>query len=99
MDSKQFDELESNLKKAVHVAKGRAAPKTIYVMVTPAQIKAVRRKTGMSQADFARTFHLSLDTVKGWEQGKRSPDAAASNYLRLIQANPEFVQETMWAGP
>ena len=97
MDDKLFGELESNLKEAVQITKGRASPKTIYVMVTPAQIKAVRRTIGMSQAVFARTFHLSLDTVKGWEQGKRSPDAAASNYLRMIQADPEFVQKTIAA--
>ncbi len=58
MDNKLFDELESNLKKAVHIARGRTSPKTIHVMVTPAQIKAIRRKTGLSQAAFARTFHL-----------------------------------------
>ena len=97
MDDKLFDELESNLKQAVHIAKGRASPKTIYVMATPTQIKAVRRKTGLSQAVFARTFNLSLDTVKGWEQGKRSPDAAAKNYLRMIQADPELVQRTITA--
>ena len=97
MDNKLFNELKSNLKKAIHIAKGRASPKTINVMVTPAQINAVRRKTGMSQAVFARTLHLSLDTVKGWEQGKRSPDAAASNYLRMIQADPGFVQKTVAA--
>ncbi len=97
MDEKLFQELETNLKEAVKVTKGRAAPKTSYVFVTPAEIKAIRRKVRMSQAVFARAFHLSLDTVKGWEQGKRSPDAAASNYLRMIDANPEFVQKTIAA--
>ena len=51
----------------------------------------------MSQASFARAFHLSTDTVKGWEQGKRKPDAAATNYLRLIQANPKLVRKTLAA--
>ena len=96
MDDKLFNELESNLKEAVKIAKGRVAPKTAYI-VTPAEIKAIRRKAKMSQAMFARSFHLSLDTVKGWEQGKRAPDAAASNYLRLIQADPDFVQKTIAA--
>lgn len=45
----------------------------------------------MSQAVFARTFQLSLDTVKSWEQGKRRPDTAEANYLRLIKADLEFV--------
>ena len=97
MDDKLFNELEANLKEAVDVAKGKVTPETAYVVVTPSTIKAIRRKVNMSQAMFARSYHLSLDTLKGWEQGKRSPDAAASNYLRLIQADPEFVRRTLAA--
>ena len=97
MDDKLFNELEVNLKEAVDVAKGKITPETAYFVITPATIKAIRRKVNMSQAMFARSYHLSLDTLKGWEQGKRSPDAAASNYLRLIQADPEFVRRTIAA--
>ncbi len=97
MDDKLFNELEANLKEAVDVVKGKVAPETAYMVITPATIKAIRRKVKMSQAMFARSYHLSLDTLKGWEQGKRSPDAAASNYLRLIQADPEFVRRTIAA--
>ena len=97
MDDELFNELEANLKEAVDITKGKVAPKTAYIMVTPMSIKSIRRKVKMSQAVFARSFHLSLDTLKGWEQGKRTPDAAASNYLRLIQADPDFVRETIAA--
>ena len=97
MDDKLFNELETNLKEAVDVAKGRVAPETAYFVITPATIKSIRQKVKMSQAMFARSYHLSLDTLKGWEQGKRTPDAAASNYLRLIQADPEFVRKTIAA--
>ena len=51
----------------------------------------------MSQASFARAFQLSTDTIKGWEHGKRKLDAAATNYLRLIRANPELVLKTLAA--
>ena len=51
----------------------------------------------MSQAVFARTFQLSLDTIKGWEQGKRGPDAAATNYLRMIKADPQHVLRALEA--
>ena len=44
MDDKLFNELEANLKEAVKVAKRHMAPKTTYVVVTPAEIKAIRRK-------------------------------------------------------
>ena len=49
------------------------------------------------QSVFASTFRLSLDTLTGWEQGKRKPDAAAANFLRLIKADPDYVQRTLAA--
>ncbi|MEM8682184.1 MAG: NadS family protein [Pseudomonadota bacterium] len=97
MDDKLFKELDANLKEAVQVAKGAKAPKSVYVALSPAEIKRIRAGTGMSQAAFARSFRLSLDTVKGWEQGKRKPDAAAANYLRMIQADPDYVRRTLAA--
>ena len=97
MDDKLIKELDANLKEAVKVAKGAATPKSVYVVLTPADIKAIRASVKMSQADFALSFQLSLDTIKGWEQGKRKPDAAAANFLRLIHADPEHVQRTLAA--
>ena len=97
MDEKLFEELDANLKEAVKVAKGTTAPKFVYVVLTPAEIKTIRKSVNMSQAVFARSFQLSLDTLKGWEQGKRKPDVAAANFLRMIKADPEFVQRTLVA--
>lgn len=95
MDDKLFKELNANLKVAVKLAKGTSAPKSVYVVLAPAEIKAIRANVNMSQAVFARSFQLSLDTIKGWEQGKRRPDAAAANYLRMIKVDPEHVQRTL----
>jgi putative transcriptional regulator len=97
MDDKLFKEFNANLKEAVKVAKGTSAPKSVYVVLSPVEIKAIRASVRMSQAVFARSFQLSLDTIKGWEQGKRKPDAAAANYLRMIQADPEHVQRALAA--
>ncbi len=97
MDDKLFKELDANLKEAVKVAKGTSAPKSVYVILSPAEIKAIRANVKMSQSIFAHSFQLSLDTIKGWEQGKRKPDAAAANYLRMIRADPEYVQRMLAA--
>ena len=97
MDEKLFEDLDANLKEAVRVAKGTTAPKSVYVVLTPVEIRSIRASVNMSQAVFARSFQLSLDTLKGWEQGKRKPDVAAENFLRMIKADPEFVQRTLVA--
>lgn len=69
MDKKLFQELDANLKEAVSVSKGDSKPKSMYAVLAPADIKAIRASVIMSQAVFARSFQLSLDTIKGWEQG------------------------------
>ena len=97
MDGKLFRELDANLKVAVKIAKGSSVRTSVYVILTRAEIKRIRASVKMSQTVFARKFQLSVDTVKGWEQGKRKPDAAAANYLRMIQADPEYVQRTLSA--
>ena len=97
MDRKLFQELEGNLKQAVKSVKGDDEPKSVYFVLSAVDIKAIREGVEMSQAVFARTFQLSLDTIKGWEQGKRGPDAAATNYLRMIKADPQHVLRALEA--
>ncbi len=97
MDDKLFEELDANLNEAVKGTKGTKGPNSVYVVLRPAEIKAIRASVGMSQSVFASTYRLSLDTLKGWEQGKRKPDSAAANFLRMIKADPEFVQRTLAA--
>ena len=88
MDEVLFKKLENSLKQAVKITRGEIRPKTVYVVLSPQDVKDIRLGTEMSQAVFASTFNLNINTIKGLEQGKRTPDAAATNYLRMIGVNP-----------
>lgn len=59
-----------------------------FVTHEPVDVKAIRAATGKSQADFARTYHLPVGTVRDWEQGRRQPDAPARVLLSIIRADP-----------
>jgi putative transcriptional regulator len=52
-------------------------------------VAAIRTRLGLSQAQFARRFGVSVGTVRGWEQGRRVPDGPARALLRVIAAEPE----------
>ncbi len=54
-------------------------------------IRALRNRLGMTQEQFARTFHLPLGTVRDWEQGRTRPDAPALALLAVIDREPEAV--------
>ena len=62
-----------------------------YPPPSPAQLRALRTKLGLSQAQFARRFGFTLDTVQQYGQGRRRPSGPASTLLRVIEAEPEAV--------
>jgi putative transcriptional regulator len=47
------------------------------------------RRLGFSQAEFAQRIDVSLDTIRNWEQGKRSPTGAAKALLKVLDKAPE----------
>jgi putative transcriptional regulator len=58
-------------------------------------VKAIREKLSLTQAQFATTFHLSLATIQAWEQGQSLPDPVARTLLRVIERNPEAVKDAL----
>lgn len=51
--------------------------------------RRVRRRLGFSQAEFAARIGVSLETIRNWEQGKRSPTGAAQALLKVLDKAPE----------
>lgn len=51
--------------------------------------RRVRRRLGFSQAEFASRIDVSLETIRNWEQGKRSPTGAAKALLKVLDKAPE----------
>jgi putative transcriptional regulator len=51
--------------------------------------RRVRRRTGLTQADFASRLGVPVDTVRNWEQGKRLPAGPARALLRILDKAPE----------
>lgn len=54
-------------------------------------VKAIRSRLGMTQAKFSDTFGFSLDAIKHWEGGRRTPEAPARTLLTVIDKNPAAV--------
>src|SRR5580700_3934626 len=54
-------------------------------------VKAIRNRLGMTQAKFSDTFGFSLDAIKHWEGGRRTPEASARTLLTVIDKNPAAV--------
>ena len=69
----------------------------VYTLPRPMDVKAIRRKTGMSQTQFADTFALNRRTLQDWESKKGAPLGAVRAYLKVIDRNPAAVIEALRA--
>jgi putative transcriptional regulator len=54
-------------------------------------VKAIRSRLGLSQAEFSRRFAVSQRSLQEWEQGRRRPDGAVRADLTVIERNPKAV--------
>ena len=88
--SKAFDEIHTGLRDAKKHAKGKKSKVIVHTPET-IDVKAIRKKTGMSQQRFCATFGISLGTLRHWEQGLRVPRGAARVLLKVVDYNPGTV--------
>jgi putative transcriptional regulator len=67
------------------------------VSLSAVEVRAIRRRTGLSQATFAARYGLNLRTLQDWEQGRAQPDAPARAYLLVIDREPRAVARALAA--
>ena len=93
---KAFNEINAGLLEAIEHAAGNET-KTIVHKPKPVDVKAIRKKTGMSQKQFSNIFGLSVGTLRHWEQGERNPRGPALVLLNVMDKNPQAVLDALLA--
>jgi putative transcriptional regulator len=58
-------------------------------------VRQVRARCGLTQAAFAERIEVPIETVRNWEQGKRSPRGPARALLKLIDKAPDVAFATL----
>ncbi|EBS4084831.1 transcriptional regulator [Salmonella enterica subsp. enterica serovar Newport] len=59
------------------------------------KIKEIRQASGLSQSKFAELISVNVDTLRNWEQGRRSPTGPAKALLRAIANDPRNVIQAL----
>ena len=80
-----------------------AAPVTTYVapaeMARSPAVRDLRRRTRLTQLEFAARLGVPVETIRNWEQGKRMPRGPARALLAVIAHAPETVFAALAADP
>lgn len=90
MVGKAFESIKQGLTEAIGQATG---PQVGVKVWHPAavDVAALRGRLGLSQAQFAARFGVSVATLRHWERGDRNPQGPALVLLNLIDRDPEGV--------
>jgi putative transcriptional regulator len=94
MSRKAFEKIADGLREAVAVVRGEAKPAKLHIP-SEIDVRAIRRKLGLSQDDFAGRFGFTVNQIKDWEQGRARPIGGVRAYLMIIDRDPKAVIEIL----
>ena len=90
MDKALFERLTASMTQMNEIDEGVRQPSRTF-HIDALKIKEIRQVSGLSQAKFASLISVSVDTLRNWEQGRRSPTGPAKALLRAIANDPLHV--------
>lgn len=97
---KAVDSIMAGLEEAHAYIKGDTSRGvTTVVKIPDLNVSEVRGKVGLSQEEFARTFGVSIGTLRNWEQRRVRPDGPARVLLTVIDRDPASVLKALRIGP
>ena len=86
----------ASLREAVDWAEGKKVPVRVTTVEVPMlDVRATRKRLGLSQAEFAARFGFQPATLRNWEQGRTRPDGPARVLLAVIARHPEAVEDAV----
>ena len=92
---RRLEEIAQQMRRASVAAAATAAP---AASSDAAYARGVRARTRLTQAQFAARIGVPLETVRNWEQGKRSPRGPARALLKLIDRAPDVAFAVLGEG-
>lgn len=88
-------EFVQSVQQMADILTGKMAPSRSYRAPPAVDVRAIRKRLGLSQTAFANRFGFSVAAVREWEQGRRRPEQAARTLLLVIARNPQVVMEAL----
>lgn len=94
MDKVLFERLTQSMSQMNEIIEGTREPSRTF-RIDAMKIKEIRQASGLSQSKFAELISVNVDTLRNWEQGRRSPTGPAKALLRAIANDPRNVIQAL----
>ena len=96
MNEKDFQKLVKSVKQMGSIMRGEDLPHRRTVL-GKIDVKALRERIGLTQAEFSTMIGVSIRTLQNWEQGRREPEGPAKALLRVVEKQPQAVMSALSA--
>ncbi len=91
-----YETVKKGLEEALAFSRGETDGARVHEIELPdIDVMQIRRKTGLSQSEFARSIGVAKGTLLNWEHGRRRPTGPAQVLLALISKRPSVVQDLL----
>ncbi len=94
MNDELFNELVASVKEGGAILRGDQDASRVFHL-DPVDIKSIRDRYNLTQAQFAAMLGISVRTLSNWEQGRRVPEGPAMVLLRVADKHPEAVLDAI----
>jgi putative transcriptional regulator len=94
MRKQDFEKLAESIRQAGRIRRREAKPSRVLEFA-PVDVKAIRRRLGKSQSEFAHMIGVSVATLQNWEQGRRRPEGPARALLQVAATDPQAVAKAL----
>ncbi|HLF66761.1 MAG TPA: helix-turn-helix domain-containing protein [Gammaproteobacteria bacterium] len=83
----------------IEAIEGALDAKEAGKMVRPcAEVSQIRHELNLTQKEFAKRYHINVETLRNWEQHKRTPDMTSLAYLTCIAKRPRLIEKLLGHG-
>ena len=91
-----YETVKKGLEEALAFSRGKNDGARVHEIELPdIDVMQIRRKTGLSQSEFARSIGVAKGMLLNWEHGRRRPTGPAQVLLALISKRPSVVQDLL----
>lgn len=85
----------SDIPEIREIPPGAVRGKDFRPFLAAVDVKAIRAKTGLSQAEFAKRYGFNVRTLQDWESSGTPPPSPVRAYLTVIDRFPELVAKAL----
>jgi putative transcriptional regulator len=92
--SKAYQSIKQGILEAIDYASGKPIAAVVHQPRT-LDIKSLRQQIGMNQIEFAATLGITVNTLRHWERGDRTPRGSALVLLKAVANDSKAVLKAL----